>query len=62
MADDPDKKDFRDRDRVAADQDHEIRYFAQQNGISEDQVRGLIDRHGNMRDVLEREAKKLRQA
>ncbi|WMT92764.1 DUF3606 domain-containing protein [Pelagibacterium sp. H642] len=61
MADDPRKKDLRDGDWVAADQGYEVRYFAQQNGISEEQVRGLIDRNGNMRDVLKREAKKIRQ-
>lgn len=60
MADDPNKKDFRDRDRVAAEQDHEVRYFAEKNGITQDQVRELIAKHGNMREDLEREAKKLR--
>ncbi len=60
MADDPSKKDFRDRDRVAADQEHEVRYFAEETGLSEEQVRELIDKHGNMRADLEREAKKLR--
>lgn len=60
MADDPNKRDFRDRDRVAADQDYEVRYFAEENGISEEQTRELIAKHGNMREDLEREAKKLR--
>lgn len=60
MADDANIKDYRDRDRVAAEQDYEVRYFAKENGITEDQVRDLIARHGNMREDLEREAQKLR--
>ncbi|SFQ08113.1 Protein of unknown function [Mesorhizobium sp. NFR06] len=28
MGDDKTKRDFRDRDRVSADEDHEVRYFA----------------------------------
>lgn len=60
MAHDPHKKAFRDRERVAGDQEHEVRYLAEENGISEEQVRDLIDRHGTMRNDLEREAKKLR--
>lgn len=59
MVDDPNKKDYRDRDRVAAEQDHEVRYFAEGNDITEDQVRELMARHGNMED-LEREAQELR--
>lgn len=60
MADDPNKKDYGDRDRVAAEQDYEVRYFAKENGITEEQVRELIARHGNMREDLEREAQKFR--
>ncbi|RWK13888.1 MAG: DUF3606 domain-containing protein, partial [Mesorhizobium sp.] len=30
MADDKAKRDFRDRDRVSADEDYEVRYFAKQ--------------------------------
>lgn len=60
MADDPQKKDYRDRDRVAGDQEHEVRYFAEKNKISEDQVHDLIKKHGNMRADLEREARTLR--
>ncbi|MCF6119192.1 MULTISPECIES: DUF3606 domain-containing protein [Mesorhizobium] len=42
MGDDKSKRDFRDRDRVSAGDDYEIEYFAQQNGVSADQVRQLI--------------------
>lgn len=60
MADDPNKQDNRDRSRVAGGEDYEVRYFAEENGISMDQARELIRRHGNDRAALEREARKLR--
>ncbi|MDW6020646.1 DUF3606 domain-containing protein [Mesorhizobium sp. BAC0120] len=60
MADDKSKQDKRDRDRVAGDEDYEVRYFANSNGISVDQARELIRKHGNDRKTLEREAKSLK--
>lgn len=59
MADDKSKVGTQDRAKVAADQDYEVQYFAQKHNLSPDQVRGLIHKHGNDRDTLEREAKKL---
>lgn len=59
MADDKSKRDFRDRDRVSADEDYEVEYFAQKVGITPPQVRELIAKHGNNRATLEREAKAL---
>ncbi|TIL55689.1 MAG: DUF3606 domain-containing protein [Mesorhizobium sp.] len=61
MADDKSKRDFRDRDRVSAGDDYEIEYFAQQNGVSADQVRQLIKRNGNDRTTLTEAAKALRE-
>lgn len=60
MADDPRKEDNRDRSRVSGSEDYEIRYFADQNGISVEQARDLIRRFGNDRETLTREAKKLK--
>ncbi|TIV72742.1 MAG: DUF3606 domain-containing protein [Mesorhizobium sp.] len=60
MADDRTKRDFRDRDRISADEDYEVEYFAQKVGLTAQQVRELIARHGNDRETLELEAKKLR--
>ena len=60
MPDDPNKRDFRDRDRVAGEEDYEVQYFADQSGISIDQVRELIKRFGNDRVVLEREVAKMK--
>ena len=60
MADDKTKRAFQDRDRVSADENYEIRYFAKQHRITPEQVRELIREHGNERKTLEREARKLR--
>lgn len=60
MTDDKSKRDFRDRDRVAAEEEWEVAYFARQNGITIFQTRELIRKFGNMRETLEREAKKLK--
>ena len=60
MADDKSKRDFLDRDRVSASEDYEVQYFAEKAGITPQQVRDLIARHGNSRETLEREAKALK--
>ena len=52
MADDKGKRDYRDRDRVSADEDYEVQYFAEQNGITPQQVRDLIKKMGNDRKTL----------
>lgn len=44
MADDKTKKDFRDRDRVSADGDYEVEYFATKAGITPQQVKELISK------------------
>ena len=60
MADDKSKRDFRDRDRVSASEEHEVEYFARQNGITTGQVHDLIRKHGNDRATLTEAAKALR--
>lgn len=50
-----------DRSRVAGGEDYEVQYLAQKHGISAEAARELIARYGNNRDVLDREAEKLRQ-
>jgi hypothetical protein len=59
MVDDRTKKDRRDRDRVAAGEDYEVRYLMEKTGISESQALTLIHRFGDDRKTLEREAKRL---
>jgi hypothetical protein len=56
MTDDKSKTDKRDRNRVASKQQYEAQFFAQEAGISLQQARDLIDRFGNDRDTLMREA------
>ncbi|CDX12579.1 conserved hypothetical protein [Mesorhizobium plurifarium] len=59
MTDDKTKTDFRDRDRVSGDEEYEVGYLASKFGLSIPQVRELIAKHGNDRDTLEAEAKRL---
>ena len=59
MPDDKSKMDKRDRGRVAAKQDYEARYFAQEAGISLQQAQELIERFGHDRETLLREAGQL---
>ena len=60
MADDKTKTDYRDRDRVNGSEDYEVEYFARENGITAEQTRELIRKHGNSRAKLEEEARKLK--
>ena len=60
MADDKSNVGEPDRGRVAGDEPYEVSYFAQKHGISAEQARELIERHGNDRDTLDREAGKLK--
>ena len=59
MTDDNTKRDFRDRDRVARDEEYEVGYLASKFGLTIPEVRELIKKHGNNREVLEREADRL---
>jgi Protein of unknown function (DUF3606) len=49
-----------DRDRVASGEGYEVEYFARKHGITPEQARALIKEHGNGREVLDREAEKLK--
>ena len=52
MADDKSKRGSQDRRTVAAGQGYELREFASKHGITEDQARDLIHKHGNDRKKL----------
>jgi hypothetical protein len=59
----PDNKDITggaDRSQVAGREDYEVQAFASRHGMTPDEVREMIERIGNDRDALEREAAKLR--
>jgi hypothetical protein len=58
MADSPRKED--DRSLVSGFEEHEVRYFAGQHGISLDAARELLRRHGDDRGRLYRAAQKLK--
>ncbi|MER8724285.1 DUF3606 domain-containing protein [Mesorhizobium sp. M0195] len=60
MADDKTKTDSRDRSRVAGSEDYEVRHFAEEAGITPDQARTLIKRHGTDRKVLNEIAESIR--
>ncbi|TIL39984.1 DUF3606 domain-containing protein [Mesorhizobium sp.] len=60
MADDKSTRDFRDRNRVSADEDYEVEHFARENGITPKQVRELIKATGNDRAALTASAKQLK--
>ena len=59
MPDDKSKSDFRDRDRVSGDQEYEVGYLASKFQLTIPEVRELIKKHGNDRETLAREARKL---
>ena len=50
-----------DRSRVAAAERYEVQHLAERTGISTDEARELIEKFGNDRETLEREAAKLHQ-
>lgn len=49
-----------DRSRVSGSEGYEVQYFAEKHGISMDQARELIERHGNDRAALDAAAERLR--
>jgi hypothetical protein len=60
MADNKQDVGGRDRRRVSGSEDYEVRYFADEHGISMDQAKALIRQHGNNREELDRAAQALR--
>jgi hypothetical protein len=60
MSDDKSKQDGRDRSQVAADEDYELDYFAEKNGLTRDEARILIEKHGNSREALDAAAARQR--
>jgi hypothetical protein len=59
MADDKSMVGEPDRSRVAKGERYEVADFAARHGISSDEARELIERFGNDRATLEREAAKI---
>lgn len=60
MADNKQNPGEPDRSRVSGSEDYEVRYFADKHGISMDQARQLIAKHGNQREALDAAAEQLK--
>lgn len=54
------RPDYLDPSRVRQDDEYDVAYLAFLNGITPDQVRELIKKHGNSRAKLEEAAKALK--
>ena len=59
MADDKTKRGAADRSRVSGSEPYEVAYFAKKHGITQEQARALIKKHGNSRKKLDAAAKRL---
>ena len=53
MADNREKRNGRDRSRIAANEDYELRYIANKLGVTEKEVREAIAAVGNERQKVE---------
>ena len=62
MSDDKTNRGEPDRSRVAGEEPYELEYFANKHGITTDQARDLIKKHGNDRAALDEAAARLRSA
>lgn len=60
MADDKQNVGEPDRSRVSGSEDYEVNDFARKHGLSMDQVRDLIARHGNDRETLDAAARRMK--
>jgi hypothetical protein len=47
-----------DRERVAGGQEHEVKYEAEKENVSKDEVKSAIKKAGNSRDKVEAELEK----
>jgi len=46
--DDKTKRDYRDRDRININEPYEVEYWAKEFGISHEQLKELVKKHGPM--------------
>ena len=53
MADDPNKRDY--RDRINVNQDYELQYWSDKFGVSHDRLREVVKRVGPMVKDVQRE-------
>jgi hypothetical protein len=60
MADNKQDVGAQDRSRVSGSEPYEVDYFARKHGISAEQARELIAKHGNDRETLDAAAEQLK--
>ena len=53
MADDKNLRDDRDRSRVSANEEYEVRHIAEKFGVSAEEVKKAIEMVGNSREKIE---------
>ena len=53
MADNKDLRDGRDRDRVAGNEEYEVRHLSEKMNVSAEEVRNAIKQVGNNREKIE---------
>jgi hypothetical protein len=61
MADDPNARGPQDRSRINVNQTHEVRYWSQKLGVSEEELRKAVEAVGPMADAVERRLRGSRQ-
>lgn len=59
MSDDKKNVGEPDRSRVSGSEDYEVQHFAQKHGITAEQARDLISKHGNDRATLDAAAARM---
>jgi hypothetical protein len=56
MADDKSKVGQQDRSRASASEPYEVVYFAHKHGLSQDEARDIIKKHGPSRQACDKAA------
>ncbi|CAN7606949.1 DUF3606 domain-containing protein [Phenylobacterium sp. LjRoot164] len=60
MSDDKTRRGEPDSSRVSGEEPYELQYFANKHGITTEQAKDLIQKHGNDRAALDEAAARLR--
>jgi len=58
MSDDTTKRGKQDRDRINIQEPHEVEYWTNRLGVSEDELRDAVERVGPMVEDVQREIKR----
>jgi hypothetical protein len=56
MTDDKSNRGAQDRARVSASEPYEVEYFAQKHGLTQEQAREIIQKHGPSREACDQAA------